>query len=343
MASTNQYDAIVIGGGHNSECPRRAVVGSLFAALLLCSLRISAQEPAQPCDIPLVVRRIDIKSRELVMVNGLARENVEVQLDAVPAKVEGMSLDSSPKRIALILDASRNIPEDEWTLETEMASSLVENARPSDQFTFQVIGVPGTTVSSLSGREIKEQLGKLAVSRPPAANEQEKIYDALVAVASSLNPPQFGDAIFLFGHDMDFGSLATSGQTREPILKQRIRFFAMSFADPLAKLPPGTDLNKPLPEKLNFGMSELALLSAETGYFFSFHAVHNVKRPGQNDLVKSFLSDLYASIAEPYRLTIRTSAGRDPLELKVSVVNLKDPDIRLREIQYPKAIYPCFP
>jgi hypothetical protein len=314
----------------------------IYVSLTLClaisflqsSESFAQQVPAESCDVPVVVTHYDNE-----LVQGLTPTDFSVHLGDIASTVDSASVDGGPKRVALILDASRNIPEDEWKLETEMAASFVGHARSKDRFAFLVIGAEGTAASLLSFDDVAERLQQLAGSRPAATEANERIYDALLTAVNRLDPPQFGDAIFLFGHHEDFGSATAPDHVLDLILKNRLRFYGMSFADPLAKLPPGFDLNKPLPK--SFGRSKLELLSAETGYFFSFHAVHNLKIQGQMQLFKGFLADLYAGIAEPYRLRIPASSIKDQTRLEITVTNLETRKIHQDGIHNPHSIYPC--
>jgi len=306
----------------------------LAIALLEPAWSFGQEVAAESCDVPVVVTHYDNKlDREL------SPTDFSVHLGGAPKPVDSATIDESPRRVALILDASRNIPTDEWRLETEMAASFAEHARPRDQFAFLVIAAQGTVDSFLSSGDTAERLRKLTGSRPAATEANERIYDALLAAAKRLDPPQFGDAIFLFGHHEDFGSATTSDEVLRLILKNRLRFYGMSFADRLAKLPKGFDLNKPLPK--GFDRSNLELLSAETGYFFSFHSAQSVNYPGQMPLFKNFLADLYTWIAEPYRLKIPASAIKDKTQLEIAVTDLETRKIHKDGIHYPRSLYPC--
>src|SRR5436190_13655295 len=109
------------------------------------------------------------------MVRNLATADFSVRLGEVPGSVSTSSVDSGPKRVAIILDASRNIPEDEWKQETETAASFVENARPKDLFAFLVIGAKHTEGSLLSSGEVEERLRQLEASRPASSEGSERI------------------------------------------------------------------------------------------------------------------------------------------------------------------------
>src|SRR5438132_13913516 len=91
----------------------------------------------------------------------------------------------------------------------------------------------------------------------------------------------------------------------------------MSFTNPLrGKVSRGFDLNKPLPANVRW--EQLDKISHATGYFFSFPSVEAPKMPGQLALREGFLRDLYAGIAQPYRLKMSlNSSERIALDLSV--------------------------
>jgi hypothetical protein len=221
-----------------------------------------------------------------------------------------------------------------------MALSLIENARAIDRFALFLVGVDAPAGPLLPLGDVHAQLREMGSSRP-VTDANERIYDALLGAAKGLDPPEFGDAVFLFGHPDDLGSKATAEQVEELILRNRVRFYAMSFADPLrGKLPPGFDPNKPLPKSAIPGGADD--ISHATGYFFSYHSVEALKFPGQIPVLEGFLGDLYAGIAKPYRLTISlNTSGKTALDL--AVVNGKDRNIHQGDVHYPHFIYKCTP
>src|SRR5260370_33011970 len=169
---------------------------SYAVCLLLCVLtsRSHAQQRATwSCDVPLVVTNFDN-----VLVKDLGPQDLLVRLGTIPITLDSISLDGGPKRVALILDPSNNVPEDEWKLEIEMGVKFVRHARPGDRFVFLVVGTEVSTGAYLSPTEAEEQLIKLGFIRPPSPDSSERIYDALFTAAKRLDPPNFGDVIFLF-------------------------------------------------------------------------------------------------------------------------------------------------
>jgi hypothetical protein len=301
---------------------------------------VAQQTPPRPCDVPVVVTRFVPSSGSVELVKDLGASDFTAQLGTVPATIAGASIDSGPKRIALILDASSSILEDEWKLETAMAVQLLRQARPKDTFYLLFVGMDNPTAPPLTPNEVEGKVQEAASTRPPVTVPGERVYDTLSAAASRLSPPKFGDVLFLFGHPDDSGIKSDPEKVMSFILKNGLPFYGISFSDPLAgKLPPGFNLNHPLPSGL--GAPQLAKMTAATGYPFSFHSVASLNMPGQVGLFEGFLSDLYAGVAEPYRLSIPVANSSGQIRLNISVTNLKERKISERDVHFPHFIYLC--
>jgi len=187
---------------------------------------------------------------------------------------------------------------------------------------------------------VRDQVIKLMSSRPPVSDSTEKILDTVLDAVKRRDPAKFGDVLFLFGHHEDFGSSANADQTLDLMLQKKLRFFGMSFADPFAgKLPPGFDPNKPLPPSL--GPTNLEEMALATGNYFSFHSAQILMDPMQMRLYEGFLGDLYARIANPYRLRIAVPVMQGQIKLEITVSNLQERKIRPDQIYYPHIIYSC--
>ena len=142
----------------------------------------------------------------------------------LPRDHKKASVDGGSKRVVVILDASKRVSNDEWKLETEMAVSMLESARALDRFALLLVGVDSPAGPLIRIGDLQAQLRDIGSSRPVTVDASERTYDALFAAAQRLDPPQFGDAIFPFGHPEDFGSKATSDQVEDLMLRNRVRF-----------------------------------------------------------------------------------------------------------------------
>ncbi|MGH9712791.1 MAG: hypothetical protein ACRD5M_05770 [Candidatus Acidiferrales bacterium] len=111
----------------------QATISTLFLAS--SSVFFAQQSPKQLCDVPLAVTHYVAVGASREVVRDLAPDDFLIRLGGAPATLESAAIDSGPKRLALILDASKNVPDDEWELQAQMAASLAERARPQDRLT----------------------------------------------------------------------------------------------------------------------------------------------------------------------------------------------------------------
>jgi hypothetical protein len=298
--------------------------------------RCLGQTPAQSCFIPLVATRYNPATGTVQMVEGLAASDLKATIGSKTVPVTNISTDSGPKRVVLVLDASRKVPEAEWEFEAEMASTLVRNARRDDRFALVLTGQETAPIPFQSADDIQRQLNELYSDRPQASDGSERNFDALKVAASALNPPSFGDVVFLFGHPEDDGSAATFDQIKQIILEGGMRFYGISFTDPLRdKLPAGFDPNKPLPN--TFVPAKLDQLAHLTGYFVSYHSLETLAQAGQSRLFRNFLGDLYTGIASPYRVEIPRASISTQSSLEIEI----NRETYEHDIHYPQVTYPC--
>ncbi len=317
---------------------------TLKLSFLLCTVLLAdplwLRAQSSSCDVPVVVTRFAPASGGSELVTDLAAKDFSITVGGSRATAKMASVDSGGKRIALLLDASRKISDEQWKLELELAQSLLGNGRAADRFSLSLVEAANPDGSFMASEELKGKLRDMAGSRPDATDNSEKTYDSLVDAAKRFDPPAFGDTIFLFGNPDDSGSQASLEQAEESILRNRLRFYALSFTNPLAgKLPNNFDLNKPLPKNaIPGGADDIA---HATGYFFSYHQVEVLRRfPDQIRLLQGFLKDEYAGVVQPYKLEISPSpSGKARLDL--GILNADARGIRQADVHFQKVVYPC--
>jgi hypothetical protein len=304
---------------------------------------LAKTRPQNSCDVPLVVFGWNRLTRTgNVLLKDLRPKDLLIQIGGGPGVVESLSVDDGPKRVVLILDASRNVPDEEWNLEAEMAARFVHNARPNDKFILLLEGADSGAARVLTPDEVNRQLSNLRNVRPVPAGSDEPLFDVLQSATQRLDPPAFGDAMVLFGHPEDGGSKTDPGQLQQIVLKHGLRLFGFSYRDPLEGKLTLENINKPLPPNLRALVdSKFDDMSHQTGYFLSYRSIRSVKQPGQYVNVEMFMDDVYARVAEPYRLKIRIPASTGPIPLRVEVVDSKNRVPRADDVAYPHSIYPC--
>jgi len=312
---------------------------SLFgvASTFLVSVQFcfASPETKDACDVPFVARRFDPISYKTEQIRDLTLDNFSVQLSGSSVQPVSASLDNSPKRTFVLIDARSSVPQEEWGLQTIMAAYVAKQGPPEDRFVLALVGSDGAA-KDFNPEETIDQLRSWESSRP-ASNGDARLYDILISAAQRLDPSRFGDTIFLFGHPEDSGSKASAEELRDLLLKNGIRLFGLSFADPLrGKFPKGFDPNKPLPHGT---FPELTDVSRATGSFVSFHTP-DALRHGDPSLFKNFLADTYEGISKPYRVTLPMAGRTGLLDLRIV---LKDYQSRVNpnDIHYPLFVYSC--
>ena len=86
---------------------------ALCVTLLVTSRpQLEAQESS--CDVPLVVTRFVAASGTVELVRDLSAKDLAIKVGGSPSTVKSAFVDTGSKRVALILDASKKVPTDEW-------------------------------------------------------------------------------------------------------------------------------------------------------------------------------------------------------------------------------------
>jgi hypothetical protein len=254
-------------------------------------------------------------------VRDFGPDNFQLRVGGMPARLQGLSIDKGPKRIVLTLDASKPISKKDWESELWDAKRLLEFARSIDTFGFVLVGGDAATHGFISPGEAQKYLRRLGTARPATRDAEAKIYDALLTAAKSLDPPQFGDVIIFFGRGEDSGSKTAVTDLRQMFLKQRLRFYGLTF--------PGQKRNAagwPIPDP------GLESLSEATGYSIW---MTNAKVLRQVDF-----DSWYRCIAEPYRFSI-TAAMSDQASLAITLLpGLKKKKLDKVTIRYPQFLVP---
>jgi hypothetical protein len=200
------------------------------------SAGLFAQQPSnESFDAPVVLTRVvtyfvpyDVTKQELAQDFG--PDNFQVQVGGVAAQVESVLIENGPKRMVLVLDAGKPVPKDEYDENIYVAKALLAYARSKDRFTVLLVGSDAPTAKFISPGETKRYLEKLCAARPPTTEPGTRIYDTLLAAAKNLDPPQFGDVVILFGRLEDSGSKATMEDLSGAFVREKLRFFGISFA-----------------------------------------------------------------------------------------------------------------
>jgi hypothetical protein len=294
----------------------------LIAFFSIAGPSFAQQKAIQSCDVPLVVgywRKLHSK-------------DLTVHLGTELVTVDNVFLDDGPKRVAVVLDSSKQTSDEQLKVLLDITTALVEHARPQDTFSLVLVGADDSDGLFLTTEDVRNRLRKFALSSPPRSSPgtSERIYDAILAAAMHLTPSKFGDAIIFLGHDRDSGSNAGLAQVQELILRNRVRFYGLCFYNSKIRIIPS-----------NASRSELDLLSHETGYFIPYLPAEPLAEPEQIRQKKEFVVNLYGGITKPYRVSIPGPSIPGPVKLEIGVAKSVRSNPNPENVHYPRSIYQC--
>jgi hypothetical protein len=290
---------------------------------------------------------------------------------AVPMK--SFAVDSTPKRILLLVDLGKQMDEDAWKKVGSVANNILEHARTGDSFALATFDGPDIRTEFSDSREaLQKKLSEMVAAPPKAALKNGHLYDALVTAATLFGKPRFGDSIFVLAADTGLESKAVPYQAEEALQNRGIRFFVLylgallirgtSYAR-LALAEPGLPSGGP-PTVVDVPLSELfvgvpsGVLEGTPGlkdlYGVAIHTGGTpfsgfVPRRGDPKVVAAQNVEMsvklgwamYGQIAEPYRVDLKMEQAfkREGFELKL------DPEMKRKypslHIDSPNKIAPC--
>ena len=283
---------------------------------------------------------------------------IHLTLTAFDARVRGHSAniatfdeDLTPKRIVLLLDASKNVNAEAWKLETSVAHFLVDGSPSQVTFALVILNADAPLLDFATAREtLRSKLVDLVSSRPANAKLSEDIYGGLMSALKLLGTRQFGDTMFAFLGGADDSHQADVGAVQRAFVGQGVRLFGLILgqeslngfyispgprAYSLRNTAPGGPDTSEVP--FDPDTNELGRLAVETGGLL---AVENTRM----QRVTYHLTDerlkqieltahrFYSQMVTPYRIQIGTDAPTKPASWSIDLteaIKLKAPGARV--------------
>jgi len=223
--------------------------GRLAAGLLALILAASAtvgeeKPPAQdmPCSSSIVL--VSVSDSNGKFVPGLTTEDFFVRLHGRPIKVLSARTNSSPRRIALILDTSASMLASEpaiWKPSLAIAKTFVASLPPEDSIAFLSFGsrVERRIEFTRDRKPILEQLDELQGGKRALSKNmrQTALWDGVLESLNLFDSPQIGDSIYVISDGDDNLSRAGRHDVEKALLATRVRFFVL--------FPPGVSPSLP--------------------------------------------------------------------------------------------------
>lgn len=307
-----------------------------FVAALLLSTAARAQAPA-PERRTIAVSVLD---REGKFVSGLTAANFRGPFRGQRVKVSSASEDSSPRRVALIVDIRGPWVGRQWELVWAGAEDLVRQLTP--RHAVAVLAAGGSTVQRTDfvhdPETLLNRLRDLQSRARSAGDARVSLGEVITDGAQGFSPAGFGDVFYAitpaaatyYGDPYTAPTVGRQKMRRE-LARAGLRLFVLWVGEtPIILLGPRGGLTsqwgpKGLEELVESSGGELAM----------------VLRRHKLEELPSLTSPLYEAIAHVYRLEVEfPRAIEKPDDWKLEVVGAGGGELKDVEVVYPHLLAP---
>jgi hypothetical protein len=280
----------------------KALVGIIFLTLFAVFAH-AQQQPCKSAVVPAIITFRDGKP-----VPGVDAKSLKAKVGRKSAEVMAAGLDSSPRRVMLVVDTGREMNKDAWKVAMAMSNTIVNNARPVDSFALLTYGGAKEAMPfGATSDAVREKLAALDANRPAIEGKGQEmgVYDAVSEALAMLGQPQFGDAILLFAANLGEKGHADVRKLEQSLLARATRLIALSLTQRPLPGVRDTVLTYTPKDEIATGLStdQLRGLALETGGLFYLENT----QPAESEykLTDSHLKDLMKEGMQMYIVAVR--------------------------------------
>jgi hypothetical protein len=314
----------------------------LIALLFVTSLNLT-NLPAQDSGCTTRTVPVSVVDEQWLPVQGLSAANFRGKLRGHDVEILSASIDTRPRRIVLLLDASGSMIGDGWETEKSLSEDLIRSAPPRASIAQMAFSetVLDTADFARDPRALLERLAALVkVCEQPRKTRRTALYDAIASARGTLEVPDFGDVIYVVTDADDNKSRTKPKKVEDQLLTAGIRLFAVVIG-------PQFSTRGRAPE--NEGTYQLhSMVEAAGGNVLTYpyeatsQPYPYIKAKTSADAVNLVLQRLYQQMGEFYRLDLRLQETVDkPTKWKLEVIDAKGKPNRRVDVHYPQRLMPC--
>jgi hypothetical protein len=314
----------------------------LIALLFVTSLNVT-NLPGQDSGCTTRTIPVGVVDKQWVFVQGLNAANFRGKLHGHDVGIVSASLDTSPRHIVLVLDASGSVMGRQWETARSFSKGVIRFAPPRASiaqmgFSLSVLGSATFDQDRLTLLKRLEDL--VRVCEQAQVNRSTALYDAISSALSSFGPLNVGDVIYAVTDGGDNASQTEPNKTKEDLLVAGIRLFAVV-------LVPHHAVRGRVPA--DSGFDRLHSMVEATGgnvlafpYLGAWRPYSAIKARTGADAVGLALQRLCQQMGEFYRVKLRVPVALDkPTKWELEVITAKGKPNRRVEVHYPEQLMPC--
>lgn len=313
--------------------------------LLVVFLLFSWASPLHPQEAPCTTRTViaSVFDKQGNPVPGLTARNFRGKFRGKLVEILSATLDTRPRRIVLLLDASGSMgpPGEKWAATKLMSAHFVRLA--SSQSSVALIVFSNTILQKVGLNQDRVILLKTVAHLKDEGDGslspygKTALYDAIVAGLAELGPTHLGDVIYTITDTGDNRSTAKPSKVERDLVSAGVRLFVLGTFD---QLPRGrTPEEAEGPHQLariveTTGGGSLALVAPYPNRFW------RGEKERQSSLQGAFA--LYQQMQRFYRLEIRLPSEVDkPREWKLEVVDADGKRRNDLNLTFTRRLLPC--
>jgi len=317
---------------------------TFFIALLFAASLNFTYLPAQDSGCTTRTVPVGVVDDQWIFVQGLSAANFRGKLRGHDVQILSASIDTRPRRIVLLLDASGSMMEEGWEAAKSLSVDLIRFAPPGASIAQMAFS---ETVLDTAGFDqdrsalLKRLAALVKVCEQPRGTRKTALYDAIASARGTLGVPEFGDIIYAVTDAGDNKSQIQPKRVEEDLLTSGVRLFAVVVAyehrtrgrTPEETVGPGR---------------LLSMVEATGGNVLTFpyaatsQPYYDIKAKTRADALELAFHRLYEQMGTFYHLHLRLPETVDkPKEWNLEVIDEKGRPNRRVEVHYPQRLVPC--
>ncbi|HSM86441.1 MAG TPA: hypothetical protein VLT16_09835 [Candidatus Limnocylindrales bacterium] len=157
---------------------------------------------------------------------GLAPVDLSGHTGRKQVTLKSMTYDDGPRRIVLVVDASKKLSEDSRKAERTMVESILAAARPQDSFALVTArGTPRVVNFGADHDAILEAVPQDSTSKAPKSGALDAVMQALGMFGAS----KPGDAIILLAAGLEGNRTTDTKKTAKALAEHHVRLFGLAL------------------------------------------------------------------------------------------------------------------
>jgi hypothetical protein len=315
----------------------------VIALLFVVSLNLT-NLPGQDSGCTRRTVPVGVVDREWNFAQGLSPANFRAKLHGHDVEILSASIDTSPRRIVLLLDASGSMMYPDgggWKTERTISEYLTRFAPPRASISF--MGFTGMVLDTEGFDENPQALLKnlsvlVRVCERPQKARRTALFDAIMSARDLLRAPNLGDVICALTDARDTVSRTEPKKLQEELLRTGVRLFGVVIAAPWGRArTPEEDSSQFDSLVRATGGSELVL---RLGGWSPTNP--HIEAKTKEDSLDLALHRLLEQMGEFYRFELALPETVDkPTKWKLEVIDAGGKPMREVEVHYPQELMPC--